>query len=172
MQFEDQFTKPWYPYTTDVAPLNAKPASYVFGSGSNTLTIEYGTCEAGNGFTVAVAVAETASADMTVAFADGALTITLGTDATESPITADDTKNTYALIAAEINDIDGFTATVVGSGVIDAAAEADEFTDGQYGTVCNIPGTFIYKSATEWYVNIAPNSKWDANWRKLTVATY
>lgn len=172
MQFENQFTAPWYSYTDDVAPLNAKAASYVFGTGDNTLTIEYGEATEGNGFTVTVAVAATASADMGVAFEDGALTITLGTDATVSPITADNTKNTYALIAAEINDIDGFTATVIGSGTLTAAASADEFEDGQFGTECAIPGTFIYKSATEWYVNIAPNDRYGDNWRKLTVATY
>lgn len=174
MQFENQFTTPWYTHGEDVAPLNAKAASYVFGTGDNTLTIKYGKVTEGNGFTVTVAVAETASAALSAAFEDGNLTITLGTNATVNPITADDTKNTYALIAAEINDINGFTATAAGTGVLDAtdAAAADDFTDGQLGTECAIPGTFIKKTDAEWYVNIAPNDIYGANWRKLTVATY
>jgi len=173
MQFENQFTKPWYAYSdTNSEPLNAKAASYVVGTGDNTLTIKYGTLTEGNGFTFEAKVATAASTAMSVAFASGALVVTLGTDDTVEPITADDTLNTYALIAAEINEIDGFTATVTGTGVIAAAIVEDEFTDGQEGTVCPVTGTLIEKSATEWYVNIAPNDKYGSNWRKLTVATY
>lgn len=172
MQFECQFTKPWYSYIDDVAPLNATPASYVIGEAPNTLTIKYGTDVQGNGSSLVIAVAEAKSTPLAVDYTDKVLTITLATDATVSPITPDDTKNTYALIAAAINDIDGFTATAVGTGVIDTVAEADDFTDGHEGTVCVLPGTIIEKSATEWYICTAPNSKHDANWRKLTVATY
>jgi hypothetical protein len=169
MQFENQFTAPWYPYTDDVAPKNAKPATYVIGTGDNTLTITYGRTTDGNGHTLTIALASGADKAMSVADSEGALTITLGTDADSA---ADATKNTYALIAVEIKKINGYNATVAGSGAISEAAGADEFTAGQFGTACPVPGTFIRKSDTEWYTNIAPNSVYDANWRKLTVATY
>lgn len=172
MQFENQFTAPWYSYSGEsLEPLNAKAASYVIGTGDNTLTTTYGHTTQGNAYKLAIELAEAASTAMSVAFAVDTLTITLGTDATVEP-TADNTKNTYAKIAVEINKIDGFTAVVAGTGVVDTAAAADDFTAGQEGTVCAVPGTFVYKSATEWYTNIAPNSIYDANWRKLTVATY
>jgi hypothetical protein len=173
MQFENQFTKPWYSYAgTSVEPLNAKPAAYVIGTGGNTLTVKYGNATQGNGYKLAIALAATASTAMSVAFAADTLTITLGTDATVSPITADNAKNTYALIAVSINAINGFVATVIGSGVISVAAVATAFTNGQFGTVCPVPGTFVWKTSTEWYVNIAPNSKYDANWLKATLTTY
>lgn len=174
MQFENQFTKPWYAYTdTNVEPLNAKPASIVIGE-TNTITVTYGHTTQGNGFKLVIAVAEAKSTALSAAFATDTLTITLATDATVSPITPDDTKNTLALIAAKIKTVTGFDATVTGVGTtpITAAAESADFTAGQEGTVCAVPGTLVYKTATEWYVNIAPNSKYDANWRKATLTTY
>lgn len=174
MFFEDQFAKPWYPYTgNNVEPKNAKPAKYVVGSGNNTLTITYGTDVQGNGYKFKAVLAENPEADMSVDLSPTTktLTVTLGTTDNET-ITADNTKNTYVKIAAEINKIPGFKAVVNGSGVISDEIEADEFDDGQLGTVCPVAGTFIKKSDTEWYVNIAPNSEHDANWRKLTVSTY
>lgn len=172
MQFENQFTKPWYTYESEsVEPLNAKPASIVIGE-TNTIKVTYGHTTQGNGFKLVIAVAEEKSTALSATFAVDTLTITLATNSTESPITPDDTKNTLALIAAKIKTVTGFDATVTGTGVISAAAESADFTDGQEGTVCVVPGTLVKKSDTEWYVNIAPNSKYDANWRKLTVAEY
>lgn len=173
MQFEDQFTLPWYTYSeSSVEPLNAKAATYIIGTSPNTITITYGNTTQGNGYKLVIAVAAAASAALSAAFLTDTLTITLGTDATVSPITADNAKNTLALIAAKVSTIAGFTGTAAGTGFIDAAAASDDFTDGQEGTVCVVPGTLVYKTASEWYVNIAPNSKYDANWRKLTATTY
>lgn len=169
MQFENQFAKPWYSYTDDVAPLNATPASYLIGEAPNTLTINYGTDIEGNGSSVVIAVAVGNSKPLSVAYTNKVLTITL---ATNSSGAADNAKNTYALVAAAIKTLPGFDAVATGTGAISTAAEADDFTNGHEGTVCPIHGIFIKKSDAEWYVNLAPNSKHDANWRKLSVATY
>lgn len=170
MQFENQFNTPWYDNDgTNIEPKNAKPATYVIGTGDNTITVTYGHTTQGNGYKLAIVVASGNTKPLAAAFATDTLTITLATNGVGA---ADDTKNTYALVAAKIKTVAGFDATVAGTGIISAEAAADEFTDGQEGTICHVPGTFIKKSETEWYVNIAPNSKFDANWRKLTVATY
>lgn len=170
MQFENQFTKPWYAYEGEsIQPINAKPASYIIGSGNNTIKVTYGHTVQGNGYKLAIVVAAGASRALSAAFANNTLTITLGTNASSE---ADAAKNTYALVAAAIKKVDGFDAAVTGTGTLSEAATADDFTDGAEGTECAVPGTFIKKSDTEWYVNIAPNNKYGANWRKLTVATY
>lgn len=124
---------------------------------------------------IEIVKATTASADMGVELNDGTITITLGTDATVSPITVDDEKNTAELIAEAISEIDGFTATFNedGEGVIDTVTSEDiAFVNGNFGTPC-MESNICLQSAGTYYVCIkAENSVYNNNWRSFTLANY
>jgi hypothetical protein len=111
---------------------------------------------------------------MSVALANGVITVTLGTDATVSPITADDAKNTTALIAAEIDDLEGFTAIEDGDGdgVVDETAENIVFGGGTLGTPCIEKGT-LYQGSSYYYVatTVDPTTYMDG-WRRFTLSNY
>lgn len=56
--------------------------------------------------------------------------------------------------------------------------EEIEFEGGAYGTVCQDTGVIVEDivldgttvTSTDYYINIAPNSIYDANWRKVTLS--
>lgn len=120
---------------------------------------------------------------------EGVMTITLGMTNDAEPV-PDDTKNTAGDIATEINKIDGFTATAHGTGAeVPDIEDEDEIqfdggttgilplTGGQYGTEC--PEPFVILRAwdvdnSEWdyYTNIAPNGRYDTNWRLFNLVEY
>lgn len=154
-------------------PVNAKGATAIIGDGTDgkvTITCDkVGTI--GNDYEVKVAIATKASEDLAVVFANNLLTITLGTDDLSA---ADNTKNTATLIADAISAIDGFSAIASGTGDTAISTETTtnvEFAGGQFGTVCPAPYAIV-KDNNYYYINIAPNSKCDANWRRFTLSDY
>ncbi len=157
----------WFAETT---PLNAAQASAIIGTGTDgvvTITADAVGTE-GNAYTIAVAEGE----------ADGTLAANLtGTDITVtlamSGATPDDTKNTAKLIAAAISTLAGVTATYSGTGAtaISTAVTKTAFEGGQYGTVSVVPETILH-IGNDYYINLYPNSKYDAHWRKLTFVAY
>jgi hypothetical protein len=165
-----ELTKKWF---AEDAPQNAKSATATLGTGDNgTITITYdikGT--EGNVYSVAVVVAEGANKAMSVALANKKITVTLGTGA-DSNVAA--SKNTATLIAAAISALDGFTATKSGTGgdsISEATSEDVAFEGGQFGTPCIVPYTYV-ADTSYYYVNIAPNTIRDANWRRFQLAEY
>ena len=152
-------------------PVNYKTAIATIGTDDNgTVTIKHEKMTTAD--VVSVVVAESADAELSAVYSDGKLTITLGTDSLSA---ADDTKNIAELIATEISSIDGFTATVNGTGEtpIDTATTEDvPFTDGHFGTPCHESGIgFVYGST--YYVCVsADNTKFNNNWRTFTLNDY
>lgn len=155
---------------SEAAPLNAEKASATIGTGKDgvvTITVDAVGTE-GNAYTIAVAEGED----------DGVLAAKLtGQDITVtlamSGATPDDTKNTAKLIAAAITTLSGVTATYSGTGAtaISAAVTETEFEGGQYGTVSVMPEVILH-IGNDYYINLYPNSKYDANWRKLTFVDF
>ncbi len=165
-----EIIKKWF---ADETPVNAKKATAEIGTGEDgTITIE---CDSvgteGNGYEVAVVIATGANKAMTVALANGVITVTLGTGADSNVATA---KNTATLIATEISKISGFTAVASGEGtssISQATAENVAFDGGQYGTICINPEAVVYISPY-YYTVVAPNGILDANWRRFQLGTY
>lgn len=148
---------------SDAAPLNAKKATASIGSGDNGVVAiavnEIGT--SGNSYTIAVAVGT------------GALGAVLtGNDLV---ITLQSTGNTASEIAEAVNTAVGdiFTATASGTGAtkITTAVTKKSFSGGQFGTIAPIPYTMLL-IGNVYYTNIAPNGKYDSNWRTVTFTTY
>ena len=164
-----EIQKKWF---AEATPVNAKSASTTIGSGDNgvvTITVDNVGTE-GNSYTIAAVVSEKTSADMSVDITGTDIVITLSTDAQGD---ADATKNTAKLIAEAIDELSGVTATYSGTGAtaITAAITKKSLAGGKYGTVAIVPYTWLYIGTT-YYVNIAPNSKYDANWRTVTFTAY
>lgn len=153
-------------------PQNAKSATSTIGSGDNgtvVITVDNVGTE-GNDYTVEVKEGAKASVSMSATLVDGAIVVTLGTDELS---VLDDTKNTAILIATAINSLPGISAYASNTGetaLTLAEAEAN-FTGGQYGTVAPVPYTML-QDETYYYVNIAPNGKTDANWRRFSLSQY
>lgn len=164
-------SKKWF---TTATPVNFVPATAEIGSGDNgTITISADDLLASSDV-VEIVLADGADEDMSVVYANGTITVTLGTDGDEL---ADDTKNTAELIAEAISEIDGFTAVASGTGetAIDTATSSDvEFEDGTEGTPCPKIGTCLYNSANgTYYVNtIANNTIKNTGWRTFSLTTY
>lgn len=164
-----EIQKKWFAEET---PVNAKSASATIGSGDNgvvTIVVDSVGTE-GNDYTVAVVVADGINKALAASIVGTDITVTLGTDASGD---ADATKNTAKLIAEKISTIAGVTATYSGTGAtaITVAITKKSLAGGQYGTVAIVPYTWLYIGTT-YYVNIAPNSKYDANWRTVTFTAY
>jgi hypothetical protein len=162
--------KKWF---AEDAPQNAKSATAAIGTGTNgTVNIAYNTVGAGgNEFVAEVVIAEGNSKAMSAAFDDDTLTVTLGTDADGA---ADALKNTATLIAAKINTLGMFTATASGNGesaITSETSEDVEFSGGQLGTAAIVPYSVLH-IGDYYYVNIAPNTVYDANWRRFTLEAY
>jgi hypothetical protein len=161
-------TAKWF---SDATPKNYKDASTTIGSGDNGVITITAINDITDDKLIDAVVATGNSKAMTAVFADGKLTITLGTDGAG---TADATKNTATLIAEAIDDLDEFTATVSGTGdtaIADAITEK-AFTAGQLGTPCMIDGVALLSSGT-YYVCIAPDATTkNANWRSFTLTAY
>lgn len=109
---------------------------------------------------------------LSAAYADGLVTITLGTN--ESGV-ADATKNTATLIAAAINAIEGktWTATASGTGAtaISAAIAETAFVGFEVdGTPCPIAGLGLYDVDNNVYYvcTEADNTDRNTHWIKLT----
>jgi len=154
------------------APQNAKSATATIGSGTNgtvTITIDaVGT--GGNSYTVEVVEGSGTDVDLDVSLTGTDIVVTLGTDGAGA---LDATKNTATLVAAAIDVLAGITATASGDGstALSVAEAQKSFSGGQYGTVAPVPYTMM-QDETYYYVNIAPNSIYDANWRRFTLSEY
>ena len=164
-----EIQKKWFAETT---PVNAKAASTTIGSGDNgvvTITSDNIGTE-GNSYTIAVTVSEATSAALAVDITGTDIAVTLGTDGAGA---ADATKNTAELIAEAISALSGVSASYSGTGAtaISSAVAKKSLAGGQYGTVAIAPYSWLYIGST-YYVNIAPNSKYDANWRTVTFTAY
>ena len=99
--------------------------------------------------------------------------VSLATDA-EDAITskASDVKTAIEAhaIASTIIDVN-YAADNDGSGVVKAFAGT--LADGADGTVCQDVDVIVKDSTTgQYYTNILPNSRHDANWRKVTLTDY
>ena len=167
--------KKWFDETI---PQNYKPyALATIGESPDTGVISVASADMTSVTKIKVVIAATASHALDVALAEGVITITLGTtsaDPVEGKGTADNAKNTAALIIEEINDIVGYTSVVTTSGYI--ATETSEdiiFVDGQYGTPCPEIGTCLMKvvSGTDtYYVSTkADNSRYNNAWKSFTL---
>lgn len=158
----------WFAETT---PTNTNSATADIGTGDNgtvTTTIDaYGT--EGNDYTIEVVEGSGLNVDLSAVLTDTAIVVTLGTDGAGA---LDATKNTATLVAAEIDALTGVSSVASGTGA-DAltAAEAEQnFAGGTYGTVAPVPYTMLFIGGW-YYVNIAPNSKHDNNWRKFQLGS-
>lgn len=163
--------KKWFSAAT---PTNYKPnAIATIETDEDAITVTADNME--TDVVIKIVKAATASTAMAVALAEGTITITLGTDATVSPITVDDTLNTAELIVAAITALDGFTATfdLDGEGVIDTVTSEDiSFINGNYGTPC-MESNICLQSGGTYYVCIeADQSIYNTGWRTFTLANY
>lgn len=145
-----ELQRKWFAEET---PVNAVKASAEIGSGDNgkvTITYDSVGTEA-NEYEVAVVIAEGLDKAMSAAFANGVITVTLGTDADGNVAAA---KNTAKLIAEKISTLDGFTATHSGEGnssISEATTENVAFEGGLYATVCPISDVWLYIGTTYYY---------------------
>lgn len=109
---------------------------------------------------------------LSAAYADGVITVTLGTGAEGA---ADNTKNTAALVAAAINDVadatweataSGTGATAITAAIAETALEAFEVL----GTPCAVANTGVYDTGNHvYYVCLTSDSTpYNAGWIKLT----
>lgn len=161
-------TKKWF---SDATPKNYKNASTTIGSGDNGVI----TVQAINDITtvksIEAVVAGGASQNMSVAFSNNTLTITLGTDGSS---VADATKNTAELISEAIDALPDFSATYSGTGVtaIGAAITKKSFTAGQLGTPCMISGIALESNGTYYVCVASDNTTKNANWRSFSLSTY
>jgi hypothetical protein len=173
-----------------VIPITAQKAKAIVGDGETEngfITVEYDTPGiAGNALKIVVEDG-LVNGNLAVTEADGVITITLGMDANTDP---DDAKNTATLIETEINKIAGFTATKDGTGAeVPDIADGDEilFAGGTTGvlplaggtdaTECPEPSVLLRNwdagnARWDYYTNIAPNGKNDANWRVFNLVEY
>ena len=162
----------------DGIPLNAKPATAVFGVLPNALvtitTDQIG--EEANDYTFEIVEGVGNDVDMSASLVNKSLVITLGTDGMGA---LDPAKNTAELIVDEINGIAllsaGFSGD--GSGIIDFVAPEDNFDGGQFGTFCPDPFVVVRvwnvgNSEWDYFTAIAPNDKYDANWRHFNLTFY
>jgi len=156
---------------SDATPKNYKDASTTIGSGDDGVITITSLDDITTDKSIEVVVATEVSEEMSVSYATDKITVTLGTD---SEGVADDTVNTATLIAAEINKLSGFTASVSGSGetAISEAVEEKSFTAGQLGTPSPVSGVALVSSGT-YYVCIAPDTTTkNTNWRQMTFSSY
>jgi len=171
-------------------PITAQKAKAIVGDGvtaNSFVTVEYDTAGiAGNVFSFEVENG-LANGALAVVKTDNVITITLGMDATPDP---DNAKNNAGLIATEINKIAGFTATADGNGLgVPAIVDSDviqfvggttgilPLANGTDGTECPEPNVVMRNwdannSRWDYYVNITPNGKNDANWRTFNLTEY
>lgn len=125
---------------------------------------------------IVVSVAETGSAALAATYADGTISIVLGTDATPA---ADATKNTAVLITAAINGITSktWTATYSGDGstaIGEAIASKDFEVYVIDGTPCPESGLALYDNINDtYYVCVeAKNTTTNNGWRTFTLNAY
>ena len=160
-------------------PLNWKPARTTIGAGADgVVTIQIDTIDEtdANGYTIEVVEGVGLNVDMGATLVGKDIEVTLGTDGAGA---LDPTLNTAELIAIEISTLSGITATHSGTGAtaLAAAIVKKNFTDMQFGTECPEPMVVVRVwdvGNLEWdyYVNIAPNSKYDTNWRIFNLTDY
>lgn len=156
---------------SDAAPQNfVEFASTRLGSGANgTITITHDNMETTD--KIEVVVSGELAAALSAAYADGTITVTLGTDAAGA---ADATKNTATLIVAAINGITGATWTAVTSGTgataISEAVTEKAFTNGHYGTPCPVAYTGYENSGTYYICTAADNSVYNTSWKTFTLS--
>lgn len=167
-----EIRKKWF---SEDIPKNAKPSSITIGEGDNGVvtitTDQFG--EESNEFTLQVVEGDGISIDMHASLVNKDLVITLGTDGDSA---LDATKNTAELIADEVNALAGISAgfSGTGEGVISAAVAKDNFGGGQYGTISPEPVIVISNfnedtSEYDYYTTLAPNGKYENNWRKFNL---
>lgn len=167
MNFE--ISEKWF---IETAPVNAGTAQKNIGAGENgVISVRYkeiGT--AGNAYSIEFVSQDGINKDMSVALAGTKITVTLGKDAADGiSVTA----NTAKLISEAIDTLPDFVSTYSGTGETPISQTIEEvaLNGGKFGTFCPVPYTMV-KDDTYFYVNIAPNSTHDANWRRFTLATY
>lgn len=109
---------------------------------------------------------------LSAAYADGLITITLGTNGSG---VADATKNTATLIAAALNAIEGktWTATASGTGATAISAVIAETAFAGFevdGTPCPIANLGVYDVDNNLYYicPVADNTHHNTHWIKLT----
>jgi hypothetical protein len=156
---------------SEATPQNYKTAKATLGSGDNgTITIIASTRTTDD--VVSIVVPNATSQNLSAAYADGKITVSLATDGSQA---ADATKNTAKLIAEAIDDLDKFTASASGTGetAISAATSEDvAFEDGQWGTPCQESGVCLTSNG-RYYVNtVADNTVYNANWKMFTLTSY
>ncbi len=96
---------------------------------------------------------------------DKEIIVLLATDGDKEIITtAEDIKNAIT----EIVDV-AFAKSNNGTGVVEELEGALE--DGVFGTVCQDIHVIVEHDG-QLYINILPNGKYDANWRKLNLVEY
>ena len=175
-----------------VIAITSQKAQAVLGDGTTPkkfVTVTYDTPGvAGNAMKIVVEDGVQNGA-LAAALADGVITVTLGMTNDAQPV-PDDLKNTAALIAAQVDAIAGFSAVADGDGsLVPEIADSDEIaftggttgilpmTGGQYGTECPDPDTIMRNfnnntNVWDYYTVIAPNGKYDANWRMFNLTNF
>lgn len=160
------------------APLNCKGATTTIGAGANgvvTVSTDMLGIEA-NDYTIEVVEGAGLNVPMSATLTGKDIRLILGTDAGGL---LDVTKNTAELVAIEIDALAGVSAGHSGSGAtaIGAAVAKKNFAGGQYGTDC--PDPFVVVRVWDgvllqwdYYTAIAPNGRYDANWRQFNLVSY
>ena len=109
--------------------LTPQSATATIGSGADgTVTITAAAGDSGNTYSVVVEAGEGVESPLAVALDGSVITVTLATDDNEDP---DDAANTATLVAAEIDDLDGFTAEASGEGTGVIGADVALFSGGR-----------------------------------------
>lgn len=161
-------TAKWF---SDATPKNYKDASTTIGSGTDGVITVKALEDITATKTIEAVLGSGNNVAMSVAYAEGALVVTLGTNGSG---TADATKNTAILIATAIDNLAEFTATYSGTGATAVASAVTQkaFTAGQLGTPCMIDGVALLSSGT-YYVCIAADATTkNTNWRSFTLTAY
>ena len=163
----------------DQPPTNWKPANTSIGVGDDgvvDIIIDLLNPDKANDYTIEVVEGADADVDMEATLTGKAIEVTLGTDGAGD---LDATQNTAELIAAEISTLPNISATFSGdgSGVFAATIAQKDFTDTQLGTECPEPFVVLKfwnvgNNDWDYYVNIAPNGRYDANWRVFNLIDY
>lgn len=115
-----------------------------------------------------MAEGEGENVDLSAELIETKILVTLGTDGDEL---LDDTKNTAELVAAEIDEIDGFSAEFSGTGAtaFDAAIEEEDFSGGLDATQTT-EAIALFIDGDIWATK-SPVGKYDEDkWQKYEIA--
>lgn len=158
-------------------PDNWKPANTTIGAGADgivTVNVDAIDETDANGYTIKVVEGVGLNVPMAATLVGKDVEVTLGTDGAGA---LNPTLNTAELISIKIGGLTGLTSYFSGTGAdpIIAAVAKKNFTDMQFGTECPDPFVVVRVDnfgTWDYYTTIAPNGRYDANWRKFNLVDF